>query len=163
MHRILTNACLAGEVIDEMEKKYLHRSQTAHDLIEIQPEDEDRLHSWDVQHTIVRSYPNPTSAEHHRAMIAALRLSFYWEFNDWEHEWENLTRLLAPPGPLTAVSFSVLPPTPLVPPPAIPSTSPPHAVFGKVSFTHWFLHGNLCFHEYEDGTRVGKPIDYRYP
>lgn len=93
----------------------------------------------------------------------ALRLSFYWEFSDWEHEWENRTRLLAPLGPLTGVSFSVLPPTPLVPPPAIPKAPPPHAVHGKILFAIWFLHGNLCFHEYEDGTRVGKPMDYRYP
>ncbi|KAH0282693.1 hypothetical protein M436DRAFT_80635 [Aureobasidium namibiae CBS 147.97] len=70
MHRILTNACLAGEDIDELEKKALSRSHTAHDLIEIAPEDEDRLHNWDLQHTTVRSYPNPLSAERHRAMIA---------------------------------------------------------------------------------------------
>ena len=71
MRRILANACLAGEDIDELEKKYIRKWHSRHDLVEVEPEDEDLIHNWDVQHTKVRSYPNPTSTEHYAAMIAA--------------------------------------------------------------------------------------------
>jgi hypothetical protein len=87
----------------------------------------------------------------------AMHLVFYWETGQWEHEWENGIRLLAPPGPLMEPSSYVLPPLP-APPPVPVERHPPHPVHGQIRWTTIFHQTFLCVHEYEDGAYVIIPF-----
>jgi hypothetical protein len=79
-----------------------------------------------------------------------MRLRFYWETGQWEHEWENESSLQLPPGPL--VDFVYAGPLPPPPPSRRP---PPHAIHGEVQKVHFsYDEPQSCVFEYEDGTRL---------
>ncbi|KAH0347188.1 hypothetical protein KCU81_g3630, partial [Aureobasidium melanogenum] len=64
LHRILYNACLAGQDITRIEETYLSDRDSAEDLIQISPQDAPIIQLWDEQHSRPeRVLGDPLSAE----------------------------------------------------------------------------------------------------
>jgi hypothetical protein len=109
---------------------------------------------WDELHVSCSLPPPPISRPPADPVAGkAMRLRFYWETGQWEHEWENGSSLQLPPGPL--VDFVYAGP---LPPPPPSSRPPPHAIHGEVQKVHFsYDEPQSCVFEYEDGTRLPVP------
>jgi hypothetical protein len=113
-------------------------------------------HDWHELHVSCSLPPPPIPRPlNHPVGGKAMRLRFYWETGQWEHEWENGSSLQLPPGPLVDFTYA----GPLPPPPPSSKRPPAHAIHDEVVEMHFsYDEPQSCVFESEDGTRLPVPI-----